>query len=68
MEQIGTEVMCVQVMKTYIMGLDEEETPNEITMGFRADRKLEGHINTIVEMLEESLPMVSITKVLDNMW
>ena len=56
--------MC-KIMKTYVLGLDEEEKPNEIIMVLRADPKLEGHIDELMGMLEESLPMVSFNKVND---
>lgn len=48
----------MKTMKTFILGLDQEE-PNEIIMVLRADSKLEKHINELVELLKESLPMVS---------
>lgn len=53
--------MTEKVMKTYILALDQEE-PNEIIMVLRADSKFEGHIDELVEMLEESLPMVNFNK------
>ena len=49
-------------MKTYVINLDEELPPNEIIMVLRADSKLEGHIEELVGMLKESLPMVTIEK------
>lgn len=49
----------MKTMKTFVFGLDKEK-PNEIIMVLRADSKLEGHIDEIVALLKESLPMVNL--------